>query len=137
MSDIVEKIKKLTENTLISNLGIEITSIEEGKIIGTMPVDARTVQSYGILHGGASAAFAETLGSIGSNVLLFGSSKIPVGLQLNANFIKSVSSGVVTGVAELLHKGRTTHIWNITITGEKNELICVSRLTVIVKDQNG
>lgn len=136
MSDL-EKSKKLFENTLMSTLGMELVSIDEGKVVGTMPVDSRTVQPFRILHGGASAALAETLGSLGSNFILQGTGRVAVGLEINANHIKSATSGMVTGLAELIHKGRTTHIWNITITNEKNELVCLSRLTMIVKDQNG
>jgi 1,4-dihydroxy-2-naphthoyl-CoA hydrolase len=136
MSDL-EKGKKLFENTLMSTLGMELISVENGKVVGTMPVDERTVQPFRILHGGASAALAETLGSLGSNFILQGTGKVAVGLEINANHIKSAKSGIVTGVAELIHQGRTTHVWNITITNDKNELVCLSRLTMLVKEQNG
>lgn len=128
------ELDKLFSGTLMEAIGIQVTLLEKGKVEGTMPVDNRTFQPYKILHGGASAALAETLGSLGSNYILDGTGKVAVGLELNANHIKSASGGVVKGVAELIHGGRTTHIWNITIKNGKNELVCVSRLTMIVKE---
>lgn len=128
------ELDKLFSGTLMEAIGIQVTLLEKGKVEGTMPVDNRTFQPYKILHGGASAALAETLGSLGSNYMLEGTGRVAVGLELNANHVKSASGGEVKGVAELIHGGRTTHIWNITIKNEQDELVSVSRLTMIVKD---
>jgi 1,4-dihydroxy-2-naphthoyl-CoA hydrolase len=99
-----------------------------------MPVDKRTHQPFGILHGGASAALAETLGSAGSASCLNLDKQYPVGLELNANHIRSVKSGYVYGTATALHMGRRTHVWDIKIVDEANKLVNASRLTIMVVD---
>ena len=105
-------------------------------LIARMPVDARTVQPYGILHGGASVTLAETLGSIASFLTLDPSSnQTPVGIEVNANHIKSVKSGWVYGKVTPVHLGRKTHVWDIRITDENKSLVCVSRLTVMIIDK--
>ena len=119
-------------STLLGALGIEITRISEDSIEGTMPVDHRTHQPYGLLHGGASVALAETLGSIGANLCVDPQQFYCVGLDINANHISGVKSGVVTGVARPIHVGRTTQVWEIRITSEAGKLVCVSRLTMAV-----
>ena len=115
---------------MVSHIGIEITEIGDDYICGTMPVDNRTVQPYGILHGGASVVLAESLGSLAGN-LACEEGLLCVGLEINANHIKQVTDGIVKGKASVVHIGRTTQIWDIKIT--KNEkIICISRLTLAV-----
>jgi 1,4-dihydroxy-2-naphthoyl-CoA hydrolase len=126
------KILKIGQRkTLADNLGIEILEYGDGFIKGKMPVDERTIQPFGILHGGASVAFAETLGSIAS-FLLVQSGKQVVGLEINANHLRSVSDGWVYGVVKPVHVGRKTHIWNIEITNPDGKLVCISRLTCLI-----
>ena len=114
-------------------LGIEFTEAGDGYLIARMPVDKRTHQPFGILHGGASVVLAETLGSVASYMLLDDPTKQrAVGLEINANHIRSVREGWVYGRCTPIHTGRTTHVWDIRITDEQNKLVCVSRLTIAV-----
>ena len=129
----VEKLNRFSANTMNEILGIQITEIGENYLKGTMPVDKRTHQAYGILHGGASAALAETLGSIGSVIVVDPEKYICVGVEINANHIRSVRDGIVTGTALPLHLGASSHVWEIKITDKNEKLVCVSRLTVFVK----
>ncbi|MGJ7911378.1 hotdog fold thioesterase [Neobacillus sp. LXY-1] len=124
-------------NTLLEALKIEITHMEAGKVLATMPVDERTRQPYGILHGGASVALAETVASLGAYELCDKSTEIVAGLEINANHVRPKSEGVVTATGTVLHKGKTTQVWDIKITDEQDRLICVSRCTmaVIKKEQ--
>lgn len=118
--------------TLVSNLGIVMTEAGEDWLRGTMPVDARTVQPYGILHGGASVALAETLGSVAGNLCVDTTKEMVVGLEINANHVRAMRSGVVTGTARALHVGRSTQLWEIRIENDDGKLVCVSRLTLAV-----
>lgn len=118
--------------SLANSLGIEITELGEDYVCGKMVVDHRTHQPMGILHGGASVAFAETLGSIGGWLSLPDESQYCVGLEINANHIKSVRDGFVYGKATPLHVGRNTQIWEIRITNEEGKLVCISRITLAV-----
>lgn len=118
--------------TLMGPLGIEFTEIGEDFIRGTMPVDARTHQPFGLLHGGASVALAETLGSMGANMCVDSSRYLCVGQEINANHLKSVRSGRVTGTARPLHVGKRSQVWSIDIVDDSGALVCVSRLTVAV-----
>ena len=118
--------------TLMGPLGIEFTEIGEDFIRGTMPVDARTHQPFGLLHGGASVALAETLGSMGANMCVDSSRYLCVGQEINANHLKSVRSGHVTGTARPLHVGMRSQVWSIEIVNDSGALVCVSRLTVAV-----
>ncbi len=120
-------------NTLLGALGIEFTVLEHGHVEATMPVDARTHQPYGLLHGGASAALAETLGSYGSHILVQEEGGIAVGVELNINHLRSKKQGLVTGVAKIIHQGQNTHVWGIEILDEEKKLLAISRLTVLVK----
>lgn len=120
------------ENTLGNHLGMQFTEIGDNYLKATMPVDARTHQPYGLLHGGASVALAETLGSVGSALVIDNSNWMCVGLDINANHIRGVKSGLVTGIATPLHLGASTHVWEIKIFDEKEKLVCISRLTVAV-----
>jgi uncharacterized protein (TIGR00369 family) len=122
----------MIENTLLTSLGIEITQIEKGKVIATMPVDGRTHQPFGILHGGASVALAETVASVGAYELVDKEVEVVAGQEINANHVRSKSEGIVTAVGTVLHQGRTTQVWDIKITDEQDRLICVSRCTMAV-----
>ena len=113
-------------------LGIRFTAIGENFLEAEMPVDRRTHQPRGILHGGASVALAETLGSVGAALTVDPAKFRCVGLEINANHIRSVSEGVVTGRAEPIHIGRTTQVWEIRIRDKEDKLVCVSRLTMAV-----
>lgn len=128
----IEQLNDRTEHTLAVSLGIRITEIGDHWIKATMPVDHRTHQPMGLLHGGASVALAETLGSIGSLLYIDTPNTYPVGLEINANHLRSVSTGIVTGTATPVKIGRTIHVWSIEIRDETNELVCASRLTVML-----
>ncbi|TGE15783.1 hotdog fold thioesterase [Hymenobacter elongatus] len=122
-------------NTLGEHLGIEITEVGDQLLVGRMPVDHRTHQPMGLLHGGASVALAETLGSIGAALQVDVRKKACVGLEINANHIKGVHSGWVVGRATALHVGRSTQVWEIRITHEETgALVCISRITMAVID---
>ncbi len=121
-----------SRNTAAESLGIEITEAGDDFLRGRMPVDSRTVQPYGVLHGGASVLFAETLGSIAANHCVRGENERAVGLEINANHLRPVPPGWVTGTARALHLGSTTQVWEIRIENEQGKLCCVSRLTVAV-----
>ena len=134
----MEKQKKLKrindsiQNTMTSTIGIEITDIGDDFICGKMPVDERTTQPFGLLHGGASAALAETLGSIGGGIKVYSNNETVVGIEINANHLKSVRDGWVFGKATPIRIGKKIQVWNIEITNENDDLICVSRLTLAV-----
>lgn len=132
-----ELLNKRGENTLTTFIGIEVTKIGEDYIEGTMPVDERTVQPLGLLHGGASCVLAESLGSIAANMALDTSKEYAVGLEINANHIRSATSGIVTGKASPIHLGRKTQVWDIKIKNEEGKLTCVSRLTMAVVQKGG
>ena len=120
------------QNTLQSTIGIEITDIEDDFVCGKMPVDNRTKQPFGLLHGGASVALAETLGSIGGGIKVYNNSETVMGIEINANHLKSVENGWVYGKAISIRIGKNIQVWEIKITNEENELICISRLTLAV-----
>lgn len=129
----LEILNSFNKNNLAQTLGIEFTEIGADYIIARMPVDARTHQPAGLLHGGASVALAETLGSVAGVLCLEDVSKQQiVGLEINANHMRGVRSGFVYGRVSALHVGRTTQVWEIKITSEEGKLVCVSRLTVSV-----
>lgn len=129
------KIKENMQETMMGALGIEITDITPDRVVGTMPVHNATHQPFGMLHGGASVALAETLASMGTWNLIDQETEAAFGLEINANHVRSKQDGIVTGVATPLHKGRTTMIWEVKITDEEDKLICVSRCTVAVVKQ--
>jgi 1,4-dihydroxy-2-naphthoyl-CoA hydrolase len=128
----VEKLKPLGHDTMGEHLGIQWTEVGEDYLKAKMPVDARTKQPYGLLHGGASCALAETIGSVASAMVVDHSKFYCVGLEINANHVRGAKDGFVTGVAKPLHLGSTTHVWDIKIFDEKDQLICVSRLTMAI-----
>lgn len=130
----IEAINNIEDNRMSTHLGIEIIEIGDDFITARMPVNERTTQPYGILHGGASCALAETLGSIGGAFCVDMSAQIVVGMEINANHLRPAKSGYVTGTARPIHIGRTTHVWDIKITNEKGDLVCISRLTLAVKN---
>jgi 1,4-dihydroxy-2-naphthoyl-CoA hydrolase len=113
-------------------LGIELQEVTDGVVTGRMPVDHRTHQPYGLLHGGASVVLAETLGSVGSHFIAAERGMHAVGIEVNANHLRGVKSGYVLGKAILKHRGGRLHIWQIDIEDEKGQLVCTSRLTVML-----
>lgn len=117
---------------MIEHIGINITEVGDEFLAGTMPVDHRTVQPMGILHGGASVALAETLGSMAASLVIDPSRQYCVGLDINANHMRSARSGYVKGVARPLHLGSSTQVWSIEIKDEQEKLVCISRLTMAV-----
>lgn len=130
----LDKLNERNANTLIEHLDIRFTEIGEDYLCAEMPVDHRTIQPMGILHGGASVALAETLGSVAANLVVDRDKKACVGLEINANHLKSVRSGKVTGTARPIHIGSSTQVWSIEIRNEAGQLTCISRITMAVLD---
>jgi len=124
--------KEFGKGTIGEVLGIEITDINNVCVKGKMPVDSRTHQPYGMLHGGASVVLAETLGSVGSHFLVKDDGKAAVGIEVNANHLKGIRKGWVYGEAKIVHRGGKLHVWSIDIKNEAGDLICTSRLTVMI-----
>ena len=124
--------KEYREVTIMGVLGIEFTERGDDYLSATMPVDERTRQPAGILNGGASVVLAESLGSSAASMCLDLSKEYCVGLDINANHIRAIRSGTVTGVAKPIHIGRSTHVWEINIVDEKQRLVCISRLTMAI-----
>lgn len=129
-----QRLNKLSEGTMLSHLGIEFLEVGEDSLTARMPVDERTRQPAGILHGGASATLAESLGSVAATLCVDRNAKMCVGLEINANHVRPVSSGFVTGVAAPIHIGKSTQIWQIRIEDEEGKLVCIARLTLAVLD---
>ena len=128
----LEQIEAFQKNTMTDQLGIKITDYGKNYICGKMPVDHRTKQPYGLLHGGASVAFAETLGSIGAGMQIDYNNQSVVGVEINASHLKSIKKGWVYGRAQPLRVGKTIQVWDINITDKDDNLICASRLTLAV-----
>jgi 1,4-dihydroxy-2-naphthoyl-CoA hydrolase len=128
----VEELQESTRNTLSEHLGIRYTRIEPDYLCATMPVDARTHQPAGVLHGGASLALAESIGSVGANLCIDRTTQVCVGQEINANHLRPVASGLVTATARPYHVGSRSQVWHIEIRDEKDRLVCVSRLTMAV-----
>lgn len=128
----VEDINRWSHGTMLERIGIEITELGEDYLKARMPVDQRTKQPAGLLHGGASAALAETLGSIASTLTIDSQKKQCVGLEINANHIRPVFDGFVEGIARPIHIGGKTQVWEIRIYTPEEKLVCVSRLTLAV-----
>jgi 1,4-dihydroxy-2-naphthoyl-CoA hydrolase len=131
----IDTLNKMSANTMVTHLGIEFTRIGEDFIEAKMPVDHRTQQPLGLLHGGASVSLAETLGSVAATCCLDMNKQHCVGLDINANHIKSVKSGFVFGITKPVHIGKKTHVWEIRITNEQHELVCISRITMAIIDK--
>lgn len=131
----VDELNAKMSINMMKHLDIQFTEMGNDYLCAQMPVDHRTMQPYNLLHGGASVALAETLGSAAGAMCVDIKSKIVLGLEINANHIRSVKGGFVNGKAKPLHIGSKTHIWQIEITDENNNLVCVSRLTLAVLDK--
>jgi 1,4-dihydroxy-2-naphthoyl-CoA hydrolase len=127
----LETLQAFMQNTMVEHLGIRITEVGDDYLQATMPVDHRTLQAYGLLHGGASAALAETIGSLAAHLAAPEGCRV-VGLEINANHLRSVREGMVTGTARPVHIGRTTQVWDIRIVDAQDRPVCVSRLTLAV-----
>ncbi|RYD56118.1 MAG: hotdog fold thioesterase [Sphingobacteriales bacterium] len=133
----LDSLNDLRKSTLAEALDIRFIEVGENHLKATMPVDARTHQPYGLLHGGASAALAETVGSVASACCIDQQQQICVGIEINCNHVKAKRTGLVTATAEPLHLGATNHVWDIKIRDENEKLICVSRRTVAVLKKRG
>jgi 1,4-dihydroxy-2-naphthoyl-CoA hydrolase len=131
----VEMLNQLSPNTLVGHLGIEVIAVGEDFIEAKMPVDHRTHQPLGLLHGGASVALAETLGSIAATCCVDVKTQYCVGLEINANHIRSVRDGFVYGITKPLHIGKKTQVWEVKITNDQKQLVCISRITLAVIDK--
>ncbi len=130
----LKAVNEFSQNSMVGYLGIEFIEVGKDYLKARMPVNVKTIQPYGLLHGGASVVLAETLGSKASDLIL-SEDQFPVGIEINANHIKSVRSGYVYGTATPVHLGRRTHVWSVEIKDEEDNMICVSRLTVAVVDK--
>lgn len=128
----LEALNGSSENTMIRHLGIVFTETGEDFLRATMPVDHRTRQPYGLLHGGASVVLAETLGSMAATLCVDAAKYLCVGQEINANHVRSARRGLVTGTARPVHLGGRTQVWGIEIANEAGDLLCISRITVAV-----
>lgn len=128
----IDALNALRHDSMIEHLGIVVTAAGEDWLRATMPVDARTRQPYGLLHGGASVVLAETLGSMAGGLCVDMDRDAVVGIEINANHLRGVRDGLVTGTARALHVGRSTQVWEIRIENEAGKPVCVSRLTLAV-----
>ena len=128
----LDELNRPHDRTLIRHIDIVFTEVGDDFVSASMPVDARTHQPYGLLHGGASVVLAETLGSTGANMCVDRSAYLCVGQEINANHVRSVRSGRVSGTARPVHLGGRSQVWSIEIVNESGELVCISRLTVAV-----
>ena len=134
--EIIDRIHSRSTSTMVENLGIEIIDVGQNFISGKMPVDERTKQPFGLLHGGASVALAETLGSIGAGMQIDHSSQSVVGIEINASHLKAVKSGWVFGTATAIRIGRKIQVWEIDIKDKNDNYVCKSRLTLAVIEKN-
>jgi 1,4-dihydroxy-2-naphthoyl-CoA hydrolase len=132
----ITDLSKLGKDTMAEHLGIEWIESGEDFLCARMPVDNRTKQPYGLLHGGASVALAETLGSVAAAMVVDNNKFYCVGLEINANHVRSARDGFVTGIAKPIHIGASTHVWDIKIYDDKQKLVCVSRITVAILKNN-
>jgi 1,4-dihydroxy-2-naphthoyl-CoA hydrolase len=134
----LERLNAMNANTLGENLGMEFTEIGEDYIVAKMPVDDRTVQPYRLLHGGASVALAETLGSVASTMCIDDlGKKMAVGVEINANHLRPATKGFVYGKVTPVRVGRSFHVWNVEIRDEKERLICAGRMTIAMVERGG
>lgn len=131
----IDQINQFSANCMVEYIGIVVTEVGEDYICAKMPVDHRTTQPYGLLHGGASVVLAETLGSMASQMVVDSQRKMVVGLAINANHVRSAREGYVYATARAIHLGKMTHIWEINIVNEKQQIVCVSRLTMAILDK--
>lgn len=128
----IDALNARARGSLVEHLGITIVEAGEDWLRGTMPVDARTRQPYGLLHGGASVALAETLGSMAGGLCVDNAKEAVVGLEINANHLRAAREGTVTGTARAIHVGRSTQVWEIRIENEAGKPVCISRITLAV-----
>lgn len=133
----IDALNDLGKGNLTSHLGIEFTEFGKDYLIAKMPVDHRTIQPFGLLHGGASVALAETLGSVAATLTLDISKQHAVGLEINANHIRSARDGFVYGKTTPIHVGKRTHVWEIRIENEEKQLISICRITMAIIDKKG
>jgi 1,4-dihydroxy-2-naphthoyl-CoA hydrolase len=131
----IEALNAMSAGTLAEHIGIQFTTIGEDFLEARMPVEPRTHQPFGLLHGGASMVLAETLGSVAATLCVDPAKYFCVGLEINANHLKGVRSGYVTGTTKPIHVGKKTQVWEIKIRNEQNEMVCVSRITMAVLDK--
>ena len=131
----LEAINQASRNTVMETLDIRVTEVSMGRVVATMPVTSKVHQPLGLLHGGVSVVLAETVASYGGWCLVADQGKVVVGQEINANHLKSVKSGMVQAVGAVIHQGYTSQVWEIKITNDKNELICISRCTLAVVDK--
>jgi 1,4-dihydroxy-2-naphthoyl-CoA hydrolase len=131
----IESLNAMNENTMVAHLDIEYTAVGADFITARMPVDHRTHQPFGMLHGGASVVLAETLGSVAANCCIDPKKQYAVGLEINANHLRAVRTGYVYGTTRPIHIGRSTQIWEIKIENESQQLVCISRITMAVLDK--
>ena len=128
----IDELNRIHAATAVNALGIRITAVGDDFLAGTMPVDARTRQPAGLLHGGASVLLAETLGSAAAICCVDPATSYCVGLEVNANHVRGVRDGIVTGIARPIHIGRASHVWGIEIRSADERLVCIARLTTLV-----
>lgn len=138
MSDIepiplLSDLRALATRGLADTLGIDVVELTPGRVVATMPVDHRTRQPFGILHGGASIALAETVASLGATANVDRAGFLAVGLEVNANHVRAKPDGVITATATPIHIGRTTHVWDVRIADEAERLVCISRVTLAIR----
>lgn len=131
----LEQLDALLGNTMASFLGLKFTEVGEDFLRMSMPVNEKTVQPYGYVHGGANCVLIETVGSIASAMVIDNNKEYCVGIEINANHLRSVTKGIVVGTAKPLHLGRTTHVWEVKIHDEENRLSCAGRITVAILQQ--
>lgn len=127
--------RALPSHALAATLGIEVLELTAARVVATMPVDERTRQPFGLLHGGASVALAETVASLGANVHVDRATQAAVGLEINANHLRAVREGTVTATATPVHLGRSTQVWSIAIADERGRAVCIARCTMAIVPQ--
>jgi 1,4-dihydroxy-2-naphthoyl-CoA hydrolase len=131
----IDLANRLCKGNMLEALGIEFIPSEPGTFVATMPVEPRTHQPMGILHGGATAALAETVGSMGSHLLVSGNGQAAVGIEVNANHLRSARTGIVKATGRLVHQGKSMHVWDIQVANEQKDLVAVCRLTIMIIDK--
>jgi 1,4-dihydroxy-2-naphthoyl-CoA hydrolase len=131
----LKQLNAINQGTLMESLGIEFTEFGEDYVKATMPVDERTFQPMGLLHGGANVALAESLGSVGTYLMIDTKTHYGVCIEINANHVGGIMKGHVIGTATVLHQGKSTHIWNVEIRDEEGKLISYSRMTIMILER--
>jgi len=132
---ILTRFNKMCKNTLMETLAIKFTDVGDDYLVATMPVNSKVHQPYGLIHGGATVALAESVGSSASAYFVDHNRYIVKGIEISANHLKSIKEGMVTATAKIIHKGRTTHLWEIRVVNENNELISICKLTNIILEK--